>query len=217
MSGHDLRASLCLVTDRGFRPFREFLGTIEAAIAAGVTMVQFREKASHRGQPALSDRESYRLGCQIRNLTRATGTLLVVDDRLDLAMAIDADGVHLGQTDLPLALARKLWGETKLYGLSVASIPEAQAALAEGADYLGVGAVFPTATKTDGPSADLDCLAGIVKASRLPVIAIGGIGVNNVTAVMQTGCAGIAVVSAIWGAANPAAAAEKLAAMVQLG
>ena len=215
MSKPDLRGCLCLVTDRGFRPAGEFLSTIEQAIDNGVNMVQYREKSDQPGQGAISDRDSYRLGCQLRELTRRKGVWLVVNDRLDLAMAIDADGVHLGQNDLPVAVARKLWDRHRIFGLSIATIAEARQGLIDQADYLGVGAVFPTGTKLDAPAAGLKVLSGIVAETALPVIAIGGISLQNARQVMATGCAGIAVVSAIWGAADPGAAAEALAAALR--
>jgi thiamine-phosphate pyrophosphorylase len=214
MSPPDLGRCLCLVTDRGFRPASEFLSTVELAIDNGVTMVQYREKADLPGRACLSDLKSYRLGRQLRELTKAKRVRLLVNDRLDLAMAIDADGVHLGQTDLPLPVARTLWQPGRIYGLSVTTIEEARVASRDGADYLGVGTVFPTASKRDAPSAGLEMLGKIVAETRLPVIAIGGIGVDNASRVMQTGCAGIAVVSAIWGAQDPSLATRMLAAAI---
>ncbi len=190
---------LCLVTDRSFRPEAEFLSTIEAAIDAGVTWVQFREKSG------LTDRAAFKLAREVRELTLRKNVPLIIDDRLDLAMAVDADGVHLGQTDLPLAAARGLWKTGKLWGISVFTPEQAQTARREGADYVGVGALFPTGTKTDAlPVAPIGLPA--LTAVGLPVIGIGGITPELTADLRRRGCAGVAVVSAVWGARDPGAA-----------
>lgn len=200
---------LCLVTDRGFRPRGEFYATVAAAVENGATMVQLREK---RGGPdALGDREVYEMGLELRRITRERGAILVVNDRLDLAMAIDADGVHLGQGDLPLAAAKRIWGPGRLYGLSASSLGQAAVALADGPDYLGVGAVYPTGTKLDATLSGLAVLAEVCASVDLPVLAIGGIGPANAAPVMAAGARGLAVVSAVWGAADPGAACAELA------
>lgn len=192
--------SLCLVTDRSFRPEAEFLPTLEAALGAGMTWVQFREKSG------LSDRAAWKLATEVRELTRRKGVPMIVDDRLDLAMAVDADGVHLGQTDLPLKAVRGLWKRGKLWGISVFTPEEAQAALADGADYVGVGALFPTGTKVDAlPVAPIGLPH--LAAVGLPVIGIGGITPERTPDLRRRGCAGVAVVSAVWGAADPEQAA----------
>ncbi len=195
--------ALCLVTDRSFRPEAEFLSTIEAAIDAGMTWVQFREKSG------LSDRAAWKLASDVRELTLRKGVPMIVDDRLDIAMAVDADGVHLGQTDLPLKAVRNLWKPEKLWGISVFTPEQARTALTEGADYVGVGALFPTGTKADAlPVApvNLPQLAAI----GLPVIGIGGITAERTPDLRRQGCAGVAVVSAVWGASDPARAAAAL-------
>jgi thiamine-phosphate pyrophosphorylase len=190
---------LCLVTDRSFRPEAEFLSTIEAAIDAGVTWVQFREKAG------LTDRAAWKLAAQVRELTLRKNVPLIIDDRLDLAMAVDADGVHLGQTDLPLAAVRGQWKAGKLWGVSVFTPEQTQAARREGADYVGVGALFPTDTKVDALPVPPLGLPGLT-AVGLPVIGIGGITPERTADLRRRGCAGVAVVSAVWGARDPAAA-----------
>ena len=190
--------AICLVTDRSFRAETEFLSTIEAAVDAGVTWVQFREKAG------LSDRAAWKLAEQVRELTLRKNVPLIIDDRLDLAMAVDADGVHLGQSDLPLTAVRPLWKPGKLWGVSVFTAEEAREARLAGADYVGVGALFPTATKADAlPVAPLHLPE--LAAEGLPVIGIGGITPERTADLRRLGCAGIAVVSAVWNAGDPAA------------
>ena len=215
MSGSDFRgrldACLCLVTDRSFVPEARFLDTVAAAIEGGATIVQLRDKGGR------SDRAVYEEGRRLRALCAERGVPFIVDDRLDLAMALDADGVHLGQDDLPLSVARGLWKADAIYGASASSIEEALAAEREGADYVGVGAVFPTATKSDARCTGLAGLGEIVGAVGIPVMAIGGIGIGNAAEVMASGCAGLAVVSAIWAAGDPRAAAKDLARMVRSG
>jgi len=196
---------LCLVTDRGLVPKERFLETIDEAISGGVTMVQLRDKG-----PGRSTREVYEDGLALRALCAARGVPLVVNDRLDLALALKADGLHLGQGDLPAARARELWPRGAMLGISASNVAEAIAAGRDGADYIGVGAVFPTASKGDAELSGLAELGRIVAAVSIPVVAIGGITVGNARRVMATGCDGIAVISAIWAAPDPRAAAARL-------
>ena len=201
----DFNPVLCLVTDRTNRSREEFLTTLKATLEAGVTWVQLREKAG------ASDREIWELGLHVRALTQIYKVPLVVDDRLDLAMALDADGVHLGQTDLPLAQARRLWPEGRIWGVSVHTREQAEQALHEGATYLGVGALFPTASKADAvPAAH----AGVrdLTALGLPLIGIGGLTAERLPSVQALGCAGVAAISAIWGAEDPAAEVRRFRA-----
>jgi thiamine-phosphate pyrophosphorylase len=184
----DLLLYLC--TDRILSLKRPIAAAVEAAIAGGVTMVQVREKE-------VSSREFYDLALELRAVTRARGIPLVINDRLDIALAVSADGLHIGQSDLPLKAARKLAGGLFI-GVSVSSPGEALMAEREGADYLGVGAVFPTASKADaGDAIGLETLRAVCRAVSVPVIGIGGIGIKNAAAVMETGAAGAAVISAI--------------------
>ncbi len=195
---------LCLVTDRSFRPEAEFLATIETAIDAGVTWVQFREKAG------VSDRQTWRLASEVRELTLRKGVPLVIDDRLDIAMAVDADGVHLGQTDVPLSAVRALWKPGKFWGVSVFTVEEALDAHNDGADYVGAGALFPTMTKTDAlPVAVADL--PLLSEAGLPVIGIGGITPDRAAALRLSGCSGLAVVSALWAAPDVAAVVRRFA------
>jgi len=209
----DLRGTLCLVPARTFGRPEDYLATIEAAIDGGATMVQLREKLPG-GAAAVPDRKFYEDGLALRDLCSKRGVLFVVDDRLDLAMALEADGIHVGQDDLPVAVARRLWPEGRLFGVSAPTLDHALRAREEGADYVGTGAVFATATK---PEAALSGMAELERMARdcgLPVIAIGGIGPGQAGPVMAAGCAGIAVVSAIWKSPDPRKAAAELKRLV---
>ncbi len=181
--------------------------TVVAAVAGGVTAVQLRDPDAH-------PRDLVALGTRLREELRGTGVPLLVNDRADVAAAIGADGVHLGQHDLPVTAARALLGPDALVGWSV-QVPDHLARLSEElagtVDYLGVGPVFPQRTKADAaPPGGLDVLAEIVAKADLPCVAIGGVTVANAAAVRATGAAGIAVVSAICGQGDPGAAARAL-------
>jgi thiamine-phosphate pyrophosphorylase len=196
--------AFCLVTDSGFRPDKEFLPTIEAALEAGATMIQYREKSGR-----FSDRQIYQQALEVAALCRRFSVPLIIDDRLDLAMAVDADGLHIGQKDLPLDVVKRLWPGGRIFGVSVATPQEISRAEAEGADYLGIGA-FPTETKPDYSSVGRDGVSLLLKESSLPVIAIGGIKTSNAAGLILAGCAGVAVVSAVWNAPDPALAAQEI-------
>ncbi len=179
------------VVGAGYTGNRTLEQAVEESIKGGVTVVQLREKS-------LTGREFYELAKRIKAITARCGIPLIINDRIDIALAVDADGVHLGQDDMPAAVARKLLG-SKILGVSAHSVEEAKQAQADGADYLGVGAVFPTATKSD--------IAGVLhpggleqmaRSVELPVVGIGGIGHGNVEQLLGTGIAGVAVISAIY-------------------
>ena len=195
--------SLYLVTDSGLLGDKELAKTVEQAIQGGVTVVQVREKN-------LSSLEFYQVALAIKGVTEKYGVPLIVNDRADIALAVDAAGLHIGQEDLPVVVARKLLGPNKIIGVSAATLEEALLAQDQGADYLGIGAVFPTNTKDDADSVSLADLAAIKNKVKIPIVAIGGIHDNNIHAVMNTGVDGVAVVSAIIAAADPKAAARKL-------
>lgn len=198
------RLRLYLVTDRRLARGRGDEEVVTAALAGGVTAVQLRGKE-------MSTRELVAVGERLREITRRAGALFLVNDRLDVALAVEADGVHLGQDDLPLDRARRLAGRRFIIGISAENPREAQEAEAGGADYIGAGTVFPTGTKPDaGRPIGLDGLAAIVAAVKIPVVAIGGINAANAAAVLKTGATGIAVVSAIVAAADITAAAAEL-------
>lgn len=200
--------SLYVVTDAGLSRGRSHLAVIEAAIAGGATVVQYREKAA-------STRQMIAEALALRELTRRAGVPLIVNDRLDVALAIDADGVHVGQDDMPAAVARRLIGPDKLLGVSAANLAEAMQAVQDGADYLGVGPVFATPTKPDAaPPIGMEGLREICRHVPLPVVAIGGINAANAAAAIAAGAQGIAVVSAVVAAEDVVAAARQLRALV---
>lgn len=185
--------------------------TVEAAIEGGIDVVQLREKHA-------TARERYELGLELREVTSEAGLPLVVNDRIDLAAAIDADGVHLGDDDLPVAVARERLGEDAIVGRSVSSPEAAREAERAGADYLGVGAVFATGTKETRESESeigLETVRAVREAVDLPFVAIGGITAANAGEVVRAGADGVAVVSAIAAAENPTAATRELRGAIE--
>ena len=199
-----LDLSLYLVTDRSLAGGRTTLEIIEQAVRGGVTAVQLREKQA-------STREFLREAQQVCSFLREHDVALIINDRLDVAMAIDADAVHLGQQDMPLETARKLVGSSMQIGISVESVDDALSAAAGGADYLGVSPVFDTPTKTDtAPALGLKGLAAIRRAVSLPLVAIGGLHAGTAQEVLRHGADGLAVVSAIVSAPSPQEAAREL-------
>ena len=203
----DLRLYLC--ADSMFFEGRTLTDILEEAIAGGVSMVQIREKN-------ISTREFYDITCAALDITKAHRLPLVVNDRLDITLASGADGLHIGQSDLPLKAVRKIAGGKLFIGVSAGTLEEALTAEKDGADYLGVGAVFPTGSKADaGDAIGLEQLTKICAAVNIPVIGIGGIGPQNAMEVIKTGAAGIAVISAILSQRDIKAAAETLKAKVE--
>ena len=194
--------SLYLVTDKS-DDVEKFLNTIEEAIKGGVTVVQIREKTAET-------LDFYNLALQVKEITTKYNVPLIINDRVDVALAIDADGVHVGQSDMPCDVTRKLIGEDKILGVSAATIDEARKAEEDGADYIGTGAVFPTATKDDAPSITKQDLKDVVDSISIPVVAIGGITLENASQLKDTGIAGLSVVSAIMSAENPKKASQTL-------
>ena len=198
----DIDLSLYLVTDKS-DDVEKFLKTIEEAIKGGVSVVQIREKTAET-------LDFYNLALKVKEITSKYNVPLIINDRVDVALAIDADGVHVGQTDMPCDVTRKLIGENKILGVSASTITEAQKAQEDGADYIGTGAVFPTATKDDAPSITKEDLKNVVDSIDIPVVAIGGITLENASKLNDTGIAGLSVVSAIMSADNPKKASEEL-------
>jgi len=200
-----------LVTQASLSKSRSTTDIVEAALEGGVDAVQLREKGVDIGT-------RYELGRELRDLTTEAGVDLIVNDRVDLAHAIGADGVHLGQSDLPVSAAREILGPEATIGASVSTVSEARLAAITGADYLGVGAVYGTDSKPDAESADdalgLDRLADIAAAVKLPVVAIGGVTPDNAAAAIEAGASSVAVISAVTGADDPAAAVSELRAAV---
>ncbi|MDO5824557.1 thiamine phosphate synthase [Methanobrevibacter sp.] len=198
----DIDLSLYLVTDKSDDVDR-FLNTIEEAIKGGVSVVQIREKTAET-------LDFYNLALRVKEITAKYNIPLIINDRVDVALAIDAEGVHVGQSDMPCDITRKLIGKDKILGVSAATIGEAQKAQKDGADYIGTGALFPTATKDDAPSITKQDLKEIAESIDIPVVAIGGITLDNASELTDTGIAGLSVVSAIMSAENPKESSQKL-------
>lgn len=182
--------SIYLVTDDGCLQGRALIDCVREALEGGVTLVQYRAKTA-------SSAEMYAEALQLKALCDSFKVPLIINDRLDIAMAVGAAGVHLGQDDLPCAAARKLLGEDYIIGVSAHNPAEAKVALQSGADYLGCGAVFGTATKADVKKLGTDGLAAICKAKGLPVVGIGGVTADNYREVRAAGADGAAIVSGI--------------------
>lgn len=185
------------------------IGMVRAALAGGAGIIQLRDKTTPL-------RALLEPAHELRRLTRAAGALLIVNDRLDLAQAVGADGVHLGPDDMPPAVARQVLGPHRLVGVSCGDPQEARAALQAGADYIGAGAVYATGTKSDaGAPIGLDRLRSIVDSTGLPVAAIGGIGPAEAAAVTRTGAAMVCAISAIAGAGDETAMAAATRGLVR--
>ena len=198
--------TLYLVTDAPARYPRDLLAGVEDAVAGGASIVQYRATSGTR-------RELYDSARALAALLRPRGVPLIINDHVDLALAVSADGVHVGQNDLPPAVVRRLLGPERLIGLSLTAPGQLDTLDPTGIDYLGIGPVFATASKTDAAAAlGLDALARMVARSPLPVVAIGGISIQRAPAVFATGVAGIAVVAALSAALDPTAAALALRA-----
>ena len=199
---NDIDLSLYLVTDKS-DDVEKFLRTIEEGIKGGVSVVQIREKTA-------DTLDFYNLALKVKEITAKYAVPLIINDRVDVALAVDADGVHVGQTDMPCDVTRALVGPDKIVGVSAATIEEAKKAERDGADYIGSGAVFPTSTKDDAPKITKKDLKEIVDSISIPVVAIGGINLNNAHELNGTGIAGLSVVSAIMSSDNPKKSSEEL-------
>jgi len=183
------------------------LAAAHAALQGGARIVQLRDKEA-------TTRQLVEYAQALRALTREYGALLIINDRLDVALAVEADGVHLGQDDMPVPLARRVAGEQLIIGVSAETVEEALRAESEGADYLGVGPMFATATKPDaGTPVGPERLREIKQHVRLPVFGIGGITLQNAAHVLQAGADGICVISAILTAPDPVQATQQFAAL----
>ena len=200
--------SLYFITDSTGFTEEEFLRRTEAALQGGVTFLQLREKDK-------STREYLSLAEKTHDLTRKYNVPLIIDDRLDIAMAVDAEGVHLGQSDMPIHIARKLFGPDKIIGATAKTVPQALEAYEQGADNLGVGAIYPTTTKVKTILTSTDTLKEICEAVPIPVNAIGGLNKDNIDVLAGIPIAGICVVSAIMKAENPRQAAIDLRTTVK--
>ena len=198
-----LDTSLYFITDSTGLSEEEFLRRTEAALRGGVTLLQLREKNR-------TTREYMSLAEKVHGLTRRYGVPLLIDDRLDVAMAVDAEGVHLGQSDLPIHVARRILGADKIVGATAKTVPQAREAYEQGADYLGVGAIYPTTTKVKTVLTSTDTLRDICAAVPIHVNAIGGLNKTNIDVLCGIPIAGICVVSAIMKADDPRQAAIDL-------
>ena len=195
--------TLYLVTDSTGLPEELFLAKVEQALQGGVTLLQIREKER-------STREYIRLAQQVHAIAQRYGVPLLVDDRVDVALAVDAEGVHVGQSDMPVWQARKLLGPDKIVGATAKTVPQALETYEQGADYLGVGAIYPTTTKVVTVITSTQTLGEICRAVPIPVNAIGGLNRENLGVLKGIDIQGICVVSAIMKAEDPKAAAEQL-------
>ena len=182
---------LHILTDTRLQSRFSHVELAEMAIAGGADTIQFRHKED-------STREMIEIAAQMKRLCADKDVMFIVNDRLDIAMATQADGVHLGQDDFPIPVARELLGKNRIIGGSAATIEEARKCLADGADYVGFGPVYPTGSKDDaGPVSGIETLRKIVEAMPIPIIAIGGVDEKNAYDVMRAGAHGIAVISAV--------------------
>lgn len=187
--------TLYLVTDRFDYTDDEFFSIIEEACQAGVTLVQLREKKA-------TTNRFFHLAQKVKTITDKYDVPLIINDRVDICLAVDAAGVHIGDDELPIDVARSLIGPDKLLGVSADTLERANEAQQLGADYLGIGAVFPSSTKADCETVSLDIVRQMNDRSALPSVAIGGINQDNITQLEKTGITGISLVSAIMQADN---------------
>ena len=201
--------TLYLVSDRKALKGKDFLLSIEESLEGGVSLLQLREKD-------LSSLEFYNMAVEVKELTDKYNVPLIINDRIDIALAVDASGVHLGQKDIPTSVARKILGKEKIIGVSSRTIQEAQLAQEQGADYLGVGAMFPTNTKEDTVSVSYELLKQIKQSVNIPIVAIGGINQQNLNNLKGTGINGVAVASAILSAKDIKQAAEEMQMLLKV-
>lgn len=199
---------LYAVTDRAWLAGRTLVNCVNQAIQGGATFVQLREKDA-------PFEEVVKLGAELLSICRKAGVPFVIDDDVEVARAIGADGVHVGQDDMACADARAALGPRAIVGVSVQTIEQARAAQADGADYLGVGALIPTPTKPDAADVTLDELKGICAAVDIPVVGIGGLNASTIPLLKGSGARGAAVVSAIFAADDCLIAAQELRAICQ--
>lgn len=199
---------LCVITRRVEHLNRSHLDVARAALRGGARIIQLRDKS-------LPDRVLWEVARTMQRLARESGAIFIVNDRPDIALAAEADGVHLGQEDIPIEAARRILGPEAVIGASVADAREARSGEEQGATYVSVGSVFPTTSKADaGEAIGLAPIREIKRATRLPVIAIGGINRDNVEAVVQGGADGVAVISAVAEAEDMVAATRELRRLI---
>lgn len=199
----NLDTSLYFITDSIGFDENVFFEKVEQALKGGVTLIQLREKNR-------STQEYIHLAEKIHKLTKKYNVPLIIDDRIDVAMAVKSEGVHLGQSDMPISLAREILGDEYIIGATAKTVPQAVEAYEQGADYLGVGAIYPTTTKVKTVLTSTETLNDICKSVPIPVNAIGGLNKDNINVLKGIDIAGICVVSAIMKAENPQIAAAEL-------
>lgn len=202
----DIDYTLYLVTDVELMSSPTIEDSVEQAVRGGCTLIQLREKTA-------SSRDFYETAMKVRAVTTRLGVPLIINDRVDIALAVDADGVHIGQGDLPVNVVRRMIGPNRIAGVSAGNLSEALAAVDAGADYLGIGAMFTTGTKDDAEITSMEELHRIRQAVALPIVVIGGINKQTVPQFWGTGINGLAVVSAIVAQTDVAGAARELKAM----
>ncbi|MBR5527544.1 MAG: thiamine phosphate synthase [Clostridia bacterium] len=199
----EINTRLYFITDSSACSEEEFLCRIERALEGGATLIQLREKER-------VTREYISLAEKVHGITKKYNVPLIIDDRVDVALAVDAEGVHVGQSDMPVHLARKLMGKGKIVGATAKTVLQAKEAYEQGADYLGVGAIYPTTTKVKTVATSADTLRDICNAVPIPVNAIGGLNKDNIDILKGIPVAGICVVSAIMKSEDPKMAAAQL-------
>jgi thiamine-phosphate pyrophosphorylase len=199
----NLNTRLYFITDSTNYSEEEFLFRVEEALKGGVTLLQLREKEK-------TTNEYVELAQKVHDITKKYNVPLIIDDRVDVALAVDAEGVHVGQSDMPVCLARKLMGDDKIVGATAKTVEQAKNAFEQGADYLGVGAIYPTTTKVKTVLTSVETLEGICKNVPIPVNAIGGLNKENVDILKNIPISGICVVSAVMKAENPKIATQEL-------
>lgn len=200
---NNIDTTLYFITDSTGMDEDVFLSKVEQALQGGVTLLQIREKNK-------TTREYIDLADKVHQISKKYNVPLIIDDRLDVALAVDAEGLHVGQSDMPVYMARKLFGKDKIIGATAKTVAQAKEAYEQGADYLGVGAIYPTTTKVITVLTPVETLKDICKAVPIPVNAIGGLNKDNLDVLKGVDINGICVVSAIMKSENPKEAAEVL-------
>lgn len=195
--------TMYFITDSTGYGEEEFLYRVEEACKGGITLIQLREKER-------TTREYLALAEKVHEISQRYNIPLIIDDRVDIALAVNAEGVHVGQSDMPVHIARKLMGDDKIVGATAKTVPQALEAHEQGADYLGVGAIYPTTTKVKTVLTSVETLKDIVKAVPIKVNAIGGLNKENIHILKDSGIDGICAVSAIMKADSPCIAAKEL-------
>lgn len=201
-------SSMYFITDSTNYSEKEFLIRVEKALMGGVTLLQLREKDK-------TTREYVEIAKKVHEIAEKYNVPLIIDDRVDVALAINAEGVHVGQSDMPVSIARKLMGDGKIVGATAKTVPQAKEAYEQGADYLGVGAIYPTTTKVKTVLTSTETLKDICNCVPIPVNAIGGLNKDNIDVLKGIPISGICVVSAIMKSEDPQKATAQLVERVK--